>query len=221
MRSKEAKKEYDKEYRIKNREIIRIKDRKYKKILRKNNPEKINEANRKSYHKNKTKEKNLERNKLYRSKNSEKIKLYQINYSLVNREKLKQQKLEYRIKNRKIIRIRQYKYASIKRKIDPYFKLIENLRSRIYCVLKGITKKSTKTLNLLDVKNVSEVKIHLEKQFKNGMTWNNHGEWHIDHIIPCASFNLRCPVQQLACFNYKNLQPLWASDNMSKGAKII
>ena len=88
-------------------------------------------------------------------------------------------------------------------------------------MLKGITKKSTKTLNLLDVKNVSEVKIHLEKQFKNGMTWNNHGEWHIDHIIPCASFNLRCPVQQLACFNYKNLQPLWASDNMSKGAKII
>ena len=53
------------------------------------------------------------------------------------------------------------------------------------------------------------------------MNWNNHGEWHLDHIKPCASFDLKCPVQQLACFNYNNLQPLWASENMSKGAKIL
>ena len=212
------KKEYDKQYRLKNIEIIRAKDREYKKIQRKKYPEKVKEIKKKSYHKHK--EKNLECAKLYRSKNLEKIKLYQINYRTINREKLKQKTLEYRIKHRKIIRVRQYKYVAIKRKTDPYFKLMDNLRSRIYCVLKGKIKKSTRTLNLLGVENISEVKLHLESQFKNGMTWSNHGEWHIDHIKPCASFNLICPVQQLACFHYKNLQPLWASENMRKGAKI-
>ena len=69
--------------------------------------------------------------------------------------------------------------------------------------------------------NIDQLKKHLSKKFKNGMNWNNHGEWHVDHIKPCASFDLKCPVQQLACFNYNNLQPLWASENMSKGAKIL
>ena len=146
--------------------------------------------------------------------------MYQIHYRTINRDKLKQKELEYRIKHRKIICIRQYKYRNRKRKTDPYFKLLDNLRNRIYCVLKGKIKKSTRTLTLLGVKNISQVKLHLEKQFKNGMTWKKHGKWHIDHIKPCASFDLTCPQQQLRCFNYKNLQPLWAFQNMSKGAKI-
>lgn len=62
------------------------------------------------------------------------------------------------------------------------------------------------------------------------MTWDNHGrgcngkgleEWHIDHIKPCASFDLSKSKEQLKCFNYKNLQPLWAEDNLSKGSKQI
>ena len=214
---KEQKKEYYKQYRLKNIEIIRAKDREYKKIERKKYPEKVKEIKKKSYHKHK--EKNLECAKLYRSKNLEQIKLYQINYRTINKEKLKQKALEYRIKHRKIICIRQYKYRDRKRKTDPYFKLIDNLRNRIYCVLKGKIKKSTRTLNLLGVENISEVKLHLEKQFESWMNWENHGLWHIDHIKPCASFDLTCPVQQLACFNYKNLQPLSATDNLSKGAR--
>ena len=62
---------------------------------------------------------------------------------------------------------------------------------------------------------------HIESLFKPGMSWNNYGKWHMDHIIPCASFDLRCPVQQLACCHYTNLQPLWAFDNMSKGSQIL
>ena len=49
--------------------------------------------------------------------------------------------------------------------------------------------------------------------------WDNYGEWHIDHIRPCSSFDLTIQEQQVQCFNYKNLQPLWAIDNISKGAK--
>ena len=60
----------------------------------------------------------------------------------------------------------------------------------------------------------------LEFRFTDGMSWDNYGKkWHIDHIIPCASFDLKCPEQQKKCFHYTNLQPLWAKDNQEKGAK--
>ena len=82
--------------------------------------------------------------------------------------------------------------------------------------------KYTSAVNLLG-DSIPNVIKHLEKQFKLGMTWANHGKngWHIDHIIPCAHFDLSDPAQQRACFHYTNLQPLWAFDNISKGAKII
>ena len=67
----------------------------------------------------------------------------------------------------------------------------------------------------------SELCKYLERQFKIGMTWDNYGEWHVDHILPCASFDLTKRTQQKKCFHYTNLQPLLASDNMRKGAKIL
>lgn len=70
---------------------------------------------------------------------------------------------------------------------------------------------------------ISVVKKHLESLWKPGMNWENHGYrgWHIDHIRPCASFDLKDPIQQLACFNYKNLQPLWGIDNFRKHDKLL
>jgi hypothetical protein len=61
---------------------------------------------------------------------------------------------------------------------------------------------------------------HLEAQFTEGMSWDNYGKWHIDHIIPCAFFDLSKPSHQKVCFNWQNLQPLWESDNCAKGDKI-
>tara|TARA_R110000751_G_scaffold131998_3_gene234420 strand:- start:438 stop:656 length:219 start_codon:yes stop_codon:yes gene_type:complete len=69
--------------------------------------------------------------------------------------------------------------------------------------------------------------MHLEDQFQDGMSWENYGRpngdylegWHIDHIKPCALFNLEDASQQKECFHYTNLQPLWAEDNLSKGDK--
>jgi hypothetical protein len=51
------------------------------------------------------------------------------------------------------------------------------------------------------------------------MTWENRSKWHVDHIRPCASFNLFDPAQQAACFHFSNLQPLWAADNIRKSDK--
>lgn len=58
-------------------------------------------------------------------------------------------------------------------------------------------------------------------QFEPGMTWENYGtEWHVDHIVPCSYFDLTDPEQQRICFNYRNLQPLWAKDNLEKSNSV-
>ena len=62
---------------------------------------------------------------------------------------------------------------------------------------------------------------YLERKFQPGMTWRNQSRfgWHIDHIKPCSKFDLSDPIQQKICFNYKNLQPLWAEENIRKSNK--
>lgn len=77
-----------------------------------------------------------------------------------------------------------------------------------------------KTCSECNVYKTDELRAHLEAQFQAGMSWDNYGEWHIDHIKPLASFDLEDTDQlKLAC-HYTNLQPLWAKDNLSKGAKM-
>jgi hypothetical protein len=69
--------------------------------------------------------------------------------------------------------------------------------------------------------DIYELKKHLESKFLKGMNWDNYGKngWEIDHIIPCASFDLTNEIQQKQCFNYLNLQPLWVLDNILKSNK--
>ena len=104
-----------------------------------------------------------------------------------------------------------------RRKNDPSFRLLSALRGRTRTALKG-KGKSKRTMMLVGC-TLAELRAHLEKQFVAGMTWANYGAWHIDHIRPCASFDLLDPGQQAQCFHFSNLQPLWAMDNFRKGAK--
>lgn len=142
--------------------------------------------------------------KRYRIKNSENIK--------VKREKYFK---EYRIRNRKKITIRNVNYSRKRRKNDINYKLTDNLRRRFNKAVER-ESKNTSIIKLLNC-TISELKQYLQKQFTKGMTWENYGKWHIDHIKPCASFNLSKSKQQEKCFNYTNLQPLWAKDNLKKG----
>ena len=105
-------------------------------------------------------------------------------------------------------------YDKKKRKTNINFKILCNLRSRISNALKRNNKSKT-TMKLIGC-SVKQLKQHLEKQFKVGMTWNNYGKWHVDHIRPCASFDLSKPKEQYKCFHYTNLQPLWAKENLEK-----
>ena len=109
-------------------------------------------------------------------------------------------------------------YTNRKFKQDINYKNAKLLRSRILKVLKGEVK-SVNSLNLLGC-SLDELKVHLEQQFEPGMTWDNQGEWHIDHIIPCSRFDLSNPIHQRICFNYRNLQPLWAKDNYKKSDEL-
>lgn len=100
-------------------------------------------------------------------------------------------------------------------------RLSNNLRSR---VRSAVLKKSRNTFDLIGCP-VEFLMGWLESKFHDGMTWDNYGSidgditkgWHVDHIIPCASFDLTDPDQQRKCFHYTNLQPLWGVDNMKKG----
>ncbi len=106
-------------------------------------------------------------------------------------------------------------------KEDINFKIKKVCVGRIQLVIKrqyGL--RAFKSIELLGC-TIKECKSYLENQFTKGMTWSNQGKWHIDHITPCASFDLTDPKQQKSCFHYTNLQPLWAKDNYSKGSKIL
>ncbi len=104
-------------------------------------------------------------------------------------------------------------------KSDPSYKVAVYTRTRVLAVLKG-GRKSAGTEELLGASHETVV-AHLASKFQPGMTWENQGKhgWHIDHIRPCSSFDLTDPAQQRACFHYTNLQPMWAKDNLRKGAK--
>ena len=153
----------------------------------------------------KNKEHTLAVNKLWSKNNIEKKRSIWRTYYYKNSKKLNQNKIKYR----------NELYAK-----DPYFRLYTCIRTRINKVIKN-NIKCKKTLDLLGIPNLKFLKKYLENKFKPGMTWEKRGLIHIDHIIPCASFDLTDSKQQAKCFHYTNLQPLWAHQNLSKGAKIL
>lgn len=109
-------------------------------------------------------------------------------------------------------------YTKTKRMNSPLFKIKSNLRNRLHKAYKRIREnKKTNTINILGA-NYITAKKHIEEQFKEGMTWENYGEWHIDHIVPLASANTEEELIKL--FHYTNTQPLWAEENMRKGCSI-
>ena len=92
------------------------------------------------------------------------------------------------------------------------------IMSRVHNALKY--KTTSKQNHTIDYLGCSSETLHsyLENQFTNGMNWENQGLWHMDHIRPCSSFNFENEEEIKMCFHYTNLQPLWASDNLTKSS---
>jgi len=177
-------------------------------------------------------EQKKKRGRIYREKYSDREAKRHKKYNKLNKDKISEYMHEYYVKNSKKINIRNSKYKSshrkeinqrlkYKRQTDIKFKILSSLRHRLNMSVIN-NYKSAPTKELLGC-TVEFLKKHLETQFTDNMNWNNYSYygWHIDHIKPCASFDLSKDLEQRKCFHYTNLQPLWAKDNLEKGAKYV
>ena len=202
---------------------------KYGKLAKCRICDKINQRNR--YLKNK--EDRLKKSKEYKLKNKKHNSEIDRQRYLRQREKKlayqKQQRLDkpeymkkYRINNKEKIRQTVNAWRQHKTKTDLNFRLKQNIKTRIISVLNG-TSKSKNTAELLGC-SIEQFKMYLEAQFwkDERIDWITYGPkgWHLDHIRPCASFDLTDPDQQKACFHYTNLQPLWWDENIAKADKF-
>ena len=171
--------------------------------------------------------------KSYYQENADRLKAYSTAWHSENRESvLQKNKIRYE-ENIEAFRERRKKaywadpqsakeynrdYARERAKKDPVYRLILRCRKRTWAaIVERGYKKRSKTFSLIGCDATALVS-HLEKQFSRGMTWDNYGEWHVDHIIPLSSGSTLSEVESLC--HYSNLQPLWARDNISKGARI-
>lgn len=233
---KECNREYGREYSKKHREARR----KYYKEYSDCNKIKIRERNKfyrlthkqekKEYCQN-NKENILRLSKKYYKEHDEELKEYRKNYYRKNKRELSKKQKEYRRLHKKDLAEYKIKYRhehwpeiyekiKYKRKTNIEYRIKHRLRCMLNKVLKiQHIKKVNHTMDLVGC-TVKQLIKYIESQFDTKMSWDNYGQygWHIDHIRPCASFDLTKPEEQFKCFNYKNLQPLWWPDNLSKNS---
>lgn len=203
--------ESQRKWRERNRDKIKIISKEY----RKNNIEKSKNAKKNWY------KKNIEKERIhrieYKKNNPEKLKEIWKKYRESNKEKLKINRKEYCKKNRLKLNL----YAVKRRKSNVNARISHNIRGRIRDFLKNRNlSKNNRTFKIIGC-TPTELKIHLQNRFKDGMSWKNYGYygWHIDHIIPLDSGKDEKEIYELCHFS--NLQPLWHNDNQSKTNKIL
>jgi hypothetical protein len=228
----------NKKYYQKNKKKIYLRNRKWVKI----NRDKVNEYNRR------WKKINLEKvktsNRSYRIKNRDKLLIKQKKYRKKNTEILRVKSKEYYSKNIEKERKRSKKFRKEqpeKRKISlqKYSQSEKAIRLKPFKIIRGrivnwairhpnyqIKRRDIRALigERKDVESIvgcSKVffRKYIEKKFKPGMTWSNHGKWHLDHKIALSKFNPKSLEDIKEANHYSNLQPLWASENLSKKNK--
>jgi len=197
--NKDSVKAWHQEFYQRNKELYRIRAKRW----REENPEAVRAMHRRNV------EKNAEQRKSYRKRPEviERQREYHSAYYQSNKDKV--------IKRTS---------ANTTRRINqiPWVKISYTCRSRIRSAMKGRPQKSERSIELIGCSWLF-LKKYIESKFLPGMSWDNysfHG-WHIDHIIPCASFDLTKKEERLKCFHYTNLQPLWAKDNIIKKDRIM
>ena len=202
---KKSRKEYYKEWYLKNKERTLEKKKEYKL---------------------KTKEHIKEVSKEYYLKNRECIKEQMKEWYLKNREQKREYNKEYYLKNiehfkeylsRPENQERRRNRVNNRYNTDINYRLLTICRARLQAALKG-ESKSASTMKLIGCTS-DELRRHIESLFDPWMTWENQGRggWDIEHIKACANFNLGDPEQQYACFNWSNLQPMEHIANIKKG----
>jgi 5-methylcytosine-specific restriction endonuclease McrA len=166
----------------------------------------------------------------YKEKNKDKLKDWHHQNYINNKEKLLEQSKQGYQKNKQSVcnRTKKYReenadwYREYKRQWRnlPNNKLRGNMSRGVWGCLKG-KQKNCNTMKYVGC-TIEELWEHLKQQFKGGMTVENYGEWHVDHIIPLANFDFSENIEEnlKKAWHYSNLQPLWKNDNLSKGKRL-
>ena len=224
------------------------KHKEYKKKWAEENKERLSLMAKERYQKNRTEV--LKRVKQYALENKEKVRGYKKSYAEKNRERINanhrmhwgeyyaknrdkflRKAKKYSLENRERISVRSKiyntthrkqlaKYQRDRRKASVNYRLAYRLMIRLHGAIKDGYKSGSAVRDLGCT--IDELKFYLEGQFKDGMTWDNWSlkGWHIDHKIPLDFYDLTDRQQLLKACHYTNLQPMWAKENLSKGAKI-
>jgi hypothetical protein len=199
--NKETIKETKKQYYIKNNKEIK----KQRKDFRENNKEKIREQKKK-----------------YKEENREKIKEANRKYCENNKEEIRRKKKIYKEKNReRLLKVRREKERELRK--NPIYRAGKSISKGIYDSLRSANlSKNKRHWEDITGYTYQDLKKHLENLFQQGMSWDNYGYWHIDHIIPQSFFKFKSinDVEFKYCWSLNNLQPLWAEDNLKKGKRL-
>ena len=217
----ERKRRYNRHYYDANKERLREYSRAYQKKHR----ERLNayvrarydeekKAKRRRYYQE-NRERILENKKTYYAKKQPEICAYRKR----NAKRLSKANSVWHRENRDRIRERK-RLESRRRRERPTSHIAGSIRRRLSKLLNG-QRSPARTEALVGCSFV-ELRGHLERQFRKGMSWENYGfrGWHIDHILPCSAFDLSREEELRRCFHFTNLRPLWARENLRKGAKV-
>lgn len=188
----------------------------HNKLYREKNKERIRERNRQYM-------------KEYYAKNKEKIKAYQKSYYQANSDEVRNRVANWKSENKELVDAYNKKYRSEHSKEHSEYikrRRQEDATYKMICAVRNLLNNAfNKRMKVEKTKRAEEILgcsidffiEHLRSQFKEGMTIENHGEWHIDHIIPLSSAKTEEEVIKLN--HYTNLQPLWADENIKKRNK--
>lgn len=203
------------------------------KLSNSKNEEKVKKTHKMYYEKNKKKIREMNKNwyldnlgkatqynKDYYAQNKEKINEINKKWREKNKDKEYEDHKKWRANNKTLLK-EQSRRANDKKRSTTNGKLNCNMSCAIYLSIVRGSKNHKKWESLVGY-TVDDLKKHLEKQFKHGMSWDNYGQWHIDHKIPLSAFNFQIPsdIDFKKAWSLKNLQPLWAVENIKKGANL-
>ena len=162
-------------------------------------------------------------NKKWIDKNKEHITNYYKDWSSENGDYLRDKHTKWRDENREHVRQYGRDYERKRRAEDPKYRLGVRTRTAVYtCLKEANVAKYRTTFDILGY-TIEELMNHLESLFTDGMTWDNYGEWHVDHKKPMTLFNFTSTDDEgfKECWKLDNLQPLWGNDNLSKGIRYL
>jgi hypothetical protein len=155
----------------------------------------------------------------WKERNPDKVKAQRDRYYSKNKDKAKAASSKWQSQNKKRFANSKNEYKKRKKIEDPIYAMAERIRSRTALAFKNNGfKKQSRTEKMLGC-TFKQFSKHIEKQFTDGMSWDNRGDWHLDHIIPLFCATTIEGLEKLS--HYTNIRPLWAADNLLKSNNLV